>query len=96
MLTTGTENNGVSCHGCVCRHFGHHRSVHDIIAGGGWIQKVRLSKLRNLNVVLMRSRTKMIFHQLVMYLVTRGILVTLLQIGHIVMYAVDPSNLLFW
>jgi len=42
------------------------------------------------------KRTKMIFHQLVMYLVTRGILVTLLQIGHIVMYAVDPSNLLFW
>lgn len=38
----------------------------------------------------------MIFHRLLMYSITRGILITLVQVGHIVMYVVDPSNVLFW
>lgn len=40
--------------------------------------------------------TKMILHRLLMYSITRGILIILVQVGHIVMYVVDPSNVLFW
>lgn len=38
----------------------------------------------------------MIFHRLLIYSITWGILITLVQVGHIVMYVVDPSNVLFW
>jgi uncharacterized membrane protein YGL010W len=42
------------------------------------------------------KRTKMVLHRFLMYFTTRGILITLVQIGHITMYLVNPSNLFFW
>lgn len=43
-----------------------------------------------------RTSTKAIFHRLLMYTVTRGILIVLVQIGHVTMYLVNPLNLHFW
>ncbi|KAF9455806.1 hypothetical protein BDZ94DRAFT_1302899 [Collybia nuda] len=40
--------------------------------------------------------TQMVLHQLLMYTVTRGILVTLVQMGHIALYIFHPNNVLFW
>lgn len=65
------------------------RARHD---SGSELTGTRMSRL--LNVLL--SSTKMILHRLLMYSITRGILIILVQVGHIVMYVVDPSNVLFW
>jgi len=40
--------------------------------------------------------TQMILHQLLMYTITRGILILVVQIGHVIMYLIDPTKLLFW
>jgi hypothetical protein len=40
--------------------------------------------------------TQMILHQLLMYTITRGILIAVVQIGHVIMYLVDPTKMLFW
>jgi len=42
------------------------------------------------------GRTRSILQRLLMYTASRGILVTFVQIGHIVMYFLDPSNFMFW
>ena len=46
-------------------------------------------------IVLLRS-TKMILHELVIYFTSRGILIVLVQISHVIMYVVHPFNLFFW
>jgi hypothetical protein len=38
----------------------------------------------------------MILHQLLMYTITRGILILVVQIGHVIMYLADPTKMLFW
>lgn len=40
--------------------------------------------------------TRMMLQQILVFTVTRGILVCLVQVGHIVMYVFDPKNMLFW
>lgn len=42
------------------------------------------------------SSTRMVLRHLLAFTLTRGILVSLVQVAHIVMYVLDPSNLLFW
>lgn len=42
------------------------------------------------------KQTNIALRQLIVSCITRGILTTLLQISHIVMFLVNPSNLLFW
>ncbi|GLB44973.1 hypothetical protein LshimejAT787_1900510 [Lyophyllum shimeji] len=42
------------------------------------------------------QKTRSILQRLVLYTASRGILITVVQIGHIVMYLVQPTNFLFW
>jgi len=42
------------------------------------------------------TETRSIVQQLLVYTLTRGFLITLVQVGHITMYLLRPSNLLFW
>ncbi|KAF9455784.1 hypothetical protein BDZ94DRAFT_481887 [Collybia nuda] len=54
-----------------------------------------------LSWVLSKSRTsfkinQMVLQRLLDFVVTRGILITLVQIGHVIMYIHDPKNMLFW
>ncbi|KAF5376281.1 hypothetical protein D9615_008511 [Tricholomella constricta] len=39
--------------------------------------------------------TRSILQRLLLYTASRGILITIVQIGHIIMYLVDPKNLMF-
>lgn len=38
----------------------------------------------------------MVLQRLLAFVVTRGILVCLVQIGHIIMYVLNSRNMLFW
>jgi hypothetical protein len=38
----------------------------------------------------------MVLQRILIFTVTRGILVSLVQVAHIIMYVMDPRNLLFW
>ncbi|KAG6915144.1 hypothetical protein DXG01_013061 [Tephrocybe rancida] len=42
------------------------------------------------------ANTRSLLQRLVIYIASRGILITAVQVGHIIMYLVNPSNLLFW
>ncbi|RDB16317.1 hypothetical protein Hypma_003036 [Hypsizygus marmoreus] len=42
------------------------------------------------------KRTRTLIHQLLVYTATRGILIFLAQIVHLIMFLVDPANMLFW
>ncbi|KAF8069879.1 hypothetical protein FPV67DRAFT_990398 [Lyophyllum atratum] len=42
------------------------------------------------------KQTRSILQRLLLYTASRGILVTLVQIGHTIMYLVDPTNYMFW
>ena len=42
------------------------------------------------------NSTKTLLYWLLVYTLTRGILITVLQIGHIIMYLIRPTELTFW
>ncbi|KAF9455373.1 hypothetical protein BDZ94DRAFT_1278280 [Collybia nuda] len=42
------------------------------------------------------KNTQLVIHRILYFTVTRGILVCLVQIGHVAMYILDPENILFW
>ncbi|RDB16252.1 hypothetical protein Hypma_003029 [Hypsizygus marmoreus] len=42
------------------------------------------------------KRTRTLLHQLLVYTATRGILIFLAQIVHLIMFLIDPANMLFW
>ena len=98
LNTAADPTNGVSCHKCFRRYHGHHRSFFGFLAGEDGIHGVRPPQpFRSITrLMASRNRTRSIFQQLLVYSLTRGFLITLVQIGHISMYLLKPSNLLFW
>lgn len=42
------------------------------------------------------ANTRMLFRRLLVYSLSRGIIISLLQVGHIIMYLVRPAQFLFW
>lgn len=42
------------------------------------------------------SSMRSVIQHLLIFTITRGILISLAQVGHIIMYTISPDNVLFW